>query len=118
MGTFVEVFLPGESSLIVEVADDLDSGVVLAGRMRDVAGMTSETFESALDRLKLAAEAVVGKMRNLTQSPDEVTVEFSIKLATAVGVVIANSSAEANLKVTLRWSPGAGSEASSNTVET
>lgn len=102
MVTFVEVPLPDGGSLIVEQRADED-GVVRAGRVRDVAAMATETLESALDRLRGAAEAINAKMQDLSIAPSEITVEFSIKLGTAVGVVIANSSVEANLTVTLHW---------------
>ncbi|MFI0479568.1 CU044_2847 family protein [Actinomadura sp. 9N215] len=105
MATYVEVPLPEGGSLIVEQGEE-EGGIVRAGRVRDVADMATETFEAAMDRLRTAAEAVNTKMRSLQQPPADITVQFSVKLGTAVGVVIANTSAEANLTVTLRWEPG------------
>jgi hypothetical protein len=102
--TFVEIPLPDGGSLIVEQSvDEYPDGVARAGRLSDVTALTTETFESALTRLRSAAEAVNARMRDLSTAPSEVTVEFSVKLGSSIGVVIANSSAEANLKVTLRW---------------
>jgi hypothetical protein len=103
MPSFVEVPLPNGGSLIVEQDEEEQVGIVRAGRVRDVADMAVESFETAMDRLRSAAEAVNGKMRSMAQPPTDITVEFSVKLGTAVGVVIANTSAEANLTVTLRW---------------
>ncbi|MEU0947240.1 CU044_2847 family protein [Streptomyces canus] len=105
MTAFVEVPLPDGGSLIVEQSGD-DVGVVRAGRMRDVAEMATESFESALERLRTAADAVHSRMQSLSAKPSEITVEFAVKLGTSVGVVIANTNAEANLTLTLRWEPG------------
>jgi uncharacterized protein (DUF2342 family) len=93
---FAEVDLSGGGSLIAEPRDEISS-VIRASRLRDVTSMASETLESALERLRSAAEAVNAKMQGLA------TVQFTVKLGAAVGVVIANSTAEANLTVTLPW---------------
>ncbi|TMR21979.1 hypothetical protein ETD86_13205 [Nonomuraea turkmeniaca] len=103
MRDFVEVPLPDGTVLIVEAEHEPRGGVVAAGRLHDVASAATESFDMAINRLQTAAGAVVGRMRHLAQPPSEVTVEFAVKLATQAGVVIANTSAEANLKVTLRW---------------
>jgi hypothetical protein len=100
---FVEVPLPGGGSLIVEATEDLDDAVVRAGRAQQVVDAASESFESALDRVRLAATVVHDKLNDLEVAPNEVTVEFAIKLGTAAGVVVASASAEANLKVLMRW---------------
>jgi hypothetical protein len=103
VASFVDVPLPGGGSLIVEVTEELDDGVVRAGRVQSIADAASESFESALDRVRLAASVVRDKMSALDVAPNEVTVEFAIKLGTAAGVVVASASAEANLKVLVRW---------------
>jgi hypothetical protein len=99
---YVEIPLADGESLIVE-SSEVRAGTVQAGRLRDVAGAATETFESAMTRLRSAADSVVRRMRDMAHPPDEVTVEFAVKLATQAGVVIANTSAEANLSVTLKW---------------
>jgi Trypsin-co-occurring domain 1 len=98
---FVEVPLPGGGSLIVEQGED--EHVVRAGRAQQIAQTAGESFESALDRVKRAAMVVHDKLQGTPTPPDEVVVEFSIKLAAEVGVVVASSSAEANLKLVMRW---------------
>jgi NTP-dependent ternary system trypsin peptidase co-occuring protein len=103
VASFVEVPLPGGGSLIVEASGELDDAVVRAGRVQQIADAASESFESALDRVRLAAAVVRDKVKDLEVAPNEVAVEFSIKLGTAAGVVVASASTEANLKVLLRW---------------
>lgn len=104
MTGFVEVPLPDGGSLIVERVNDED--IVRAGRIRDVTGMAAETFESALGRLRSAAEMVRSSLQETALPPSEVTVEFAVKLGTAMGVVVANTTAEANLRVAMRWDLG------------
>jgi Trypsin-co-occurring domain 1 len=103
VANFVEIPLPGDGSLIVETAEELEDSVVLAGRAQRIADAASESFESALERVKLAAGVVRDKMSAVEVQPDEVSVEFAIKLGTEVGAVVTNASAEAALKVLVRW---------------
>lgn len=103
MASFVEVPLPNGGSLIVEATGELDDSVVRAGRVQRIADAASESFESALDRVRSAAVVVRDKLSDLEVAPGEVTVEFAIKLGTAAGVVVASANAEANLRVLLRW---------------
>jgi Trypsin-co-occurring domain 1 len=99
--SFVEVSLPDGGSLIVE--GDSGQSVVQAGRGRRVSEFVEETFESALDRVTRAAEAVHRRVVAAQTPPDEVIVEFAINLASEIGVVVANGSASANLKLVMRW---------------
>ncbi len=101
MESFVEVTLPGGGSLIVEA--DSDQSVVQAGRGRRVGEFVEETFESALDSVTRAGEAVRRRAAAAQTPPAEVTVEFAINLASEIGVVVATSSAQANLKLVMRW---------------
>ncbi|MGH3899334.1 MAG: CU044_2847 family protein [Pseudonocardiaceae bacterium] len=102
MNEFVEVPLPDGLSLVVETVE-IRPGTVPAGRLHDLAESATETFDSAMNRLRAAGGTIVRRMRDMEQPPDEVTVQFAVKLATQAGVVIANTSAEANLSVTLKW---------------
>jgi len=101
VAAFVEVPLPDGGALIVEQGGD--EHVIRAGRVQQITQTTGESFESALDRVKHAAMAVREKLQDVATPPDEVVVEFAIKLAAEIGVVVASSSAEANLKLTMRW---------------
>ncbi|MEO3876053.1 CU044_2847 family protein [Nonomuraea sp. B12E4] len=110
MTRFVEVPLDNGMALIVQQSPEDEGEIVRAGRIRDVAGLAGESFDSALLRLRSAAEQVSTAMRGVSVPPSEVTVEFAIKVGTSAGVVVANTSAEANLKVALRWTNAPGAE--------
>ena len=101
MKQLVEFPLEGGGWIVVEV-DEPRAGTVRAGRAGEVIERAQQTFESALQSIKPAAASIVRFLRELEDSPDEVSVEFGIKLNVKAGVVI-SADAEANYKVNLKW---------------
>ncbi len=98
---------PLEDGTIILVEVDEPEG---AGRSERVARggvksleRASQSFETALDKMKPAASAVISKLRGLTDSPDEIGVEFGLKFNAKSGVILASASVEANFKVALKW---------------
>ncbi|MEV8631800.1 CU044_2847 family protein [Streptosporangium sp. NPDC051023] len=67
-----------------------------------------QRFEDALKHVRGAAEAALKTFREGVVEPDEVEVEFGVKLGTEAGAVIAKASVEGNLIVRIKWS-GTGS---------
>lgn len=61
------------------------------------------SYEHALDRIQSAAETIITKMRDLSETPDEVSVEFGIKLSADIGAFLASTSAEAQFILRLTW---------------
>lgn len=106
MKHLIEFPLEDGSSVIVEVDEPApEGGPERAARPGDVAAKAEQTFEAALERIKPAAGAIITKLRGLSDPPDEVGVEFGIKLSGKIGAVVASADAEANYKVTLKWKP-------------
>ena len=103
MARFVEVPLPDGVSLVVEASEEPNDEVVRAGYARELAADAVESFEGALEGVRHAADMIIGRMRTIDHRPDEVSVEFAIKLGAQAGVVIAKSAIEANLTVRIRW---------------
>ncbi len=103
MKQLVEFPLKHGGSIMVEVDEAPPPGVRKAASPGEIAAQASHTLEDALEKIKPAAQAIIGKLRGLHDAPDEVGVEFSIKLSASAGAVIASASAEANYKVTLKW---------------
>lgn len=102
MKRYIEFPLENGESIVIEVAEvEPEYGTIKAGRAEDVAEKAKQTFEQALDRVKPAVDAVMSRLRTL--QPDEVDVEFGIKLNTKAGAFIASAGTEANFKVTLTW---------------
>lgn len=90
-------------TLVVEVVEPAaTSGEGRATRRRGIL-QADRDLEDALDRVRPAAAALLGKLRGLAESPDEVTIEFGVKLTAKAGAVLASAAIEGNYKVTLTW---------------
>jgi NTP-dependent ternary system trypsin peptidase co-occuring protein len=101
MKAIATVPLESGDSIAIEVEDTEDTAIVRASRSPDA--LAVQAFEAALERLRPAAEAIVNNLRLLSQTPDEIGVEFGIKVMADAGLVVARTSGEANFKVTLQW---------------
>ncbi len=66
----------------------------------------AETFEEALSGVRAAAESALAVFRGGSLAPDEVEIEFGVKLSAEAGALIARTAADAHLTVRLSWSPG------------
>jgi hypothetical protein len=97
--------LSGGGVLVVET-DGADSSArrVMRGSSTEAAIATANaTFESALQTVRAAAEGILSQLRMLQQPPDEVAVEFGVKMSAETGAIIAKASTEANFKINLTW---------------
>ena len=105
MKRLVEFPLEDGSTIWVEVDEpERAGGAARVSRGGDkTIDKANQSFETALDKVKPTANAVISKLRDLADSPDEITVEFGLKLSAQAGVVLAAASIEANYKVTLKW---------------
>jgi hypothetical protein len=104
MKHLIEFPLEDGGSILIEVeVEETEGGIVPAARPGEIAAKAEQTFEAALDKVKPVASAVIAKLRDLSDLPDEVGVEFGIKLGAKAGAFIASADSEANFKVTLTW---------------
>lgn len=99
----IEYPLKDGSSVMVEVDEPAEGGVERAARPGEMIEKAKQDFETVLERIKPIAAAVITALRDLSESPNEIGVEFGVKLSVAAGVVLASAGAEANYKVTLKW---------------
>jgi hypothetical protein len=106
MKRLVEFPTEDGGSILVEVDDDLriGSGPTMRG---GAAGMMIEkariSYEEALDKIQAAAGTIITKMRALPDSPDEIGVDFGIKLSADIGAILASTSVEAQFTLHLTW---------------
>lgn len=104
MKRLIEFPLADGSSMMVEVEDPLSTGNTVRGANPVVmAEKAKQTFEESLEKIRPVASAVIAKLRELSDKPEEVAVEFGIKLSGTAGMVLASTGVEANFKVTLTW---------------
>ncbi len=104
MKQLIEFALEDGSTILVEVdAPERAGGTAPVARGGKTIEKAKQNFESALEMVKPTANAVISKLRDLAEQPDEIGVEFGIKLSADSGVVIASAGIEANFKVSLKW---------------
>ena len=104
MKRLIEFDLEDGGSIVVEVDEpEAPGGVMRAARPGEVMEKAHQSFEAALDRIRPAASTIIKKLRGLHDPPDEVEVEFGLKMSAEAGAVVAAAGAEANYKVTLTW---------------
>ena len=104
MKRLIEFPLEGGGSIMVEVDEPRAEGSPVRGaHPPEVVEKARQTFETALDKLRPTAAAIITKLRDLSEPPNEVVVEFGIKLSADAGVVLASAGAEANFTVTMTW---------------
>jgi hypothetical protein len=60
-------------------------------------------IDQAISKVRPLAELLLSELQALTHKPDQVTVDFGIKLNASAGIVIANTAVEGNCKITLSW---------------
>jgi hypothetical protein len=105
MAELAQFPLSGGGVLVVEVdpADNFPRRVMRGGDGSETLATAATTFESALGPVRSAAEGILSQLRLLAQPPDEVQVEFGVKMGAAAGAIIAKVSTEANFKINLTW---------------
>ena len=107
MKRLIEFQLADGDKIYVEVEETGEGGMVPASRggrsVTDKADKARKTFEDALDKIRPAAATIIGKLRDLHDPPDEIEVEFGLKMNAEFGAVVAATGMEANYKVTLKW---------------
>ncbi|HEU4629149.1 MAG TPA: CU044_2847 family protein [Gemmatimonadaceae bacterium] len=112
MRQLVEFPLADGGCVVVEV--EVPAGqerVVRAARPGELAVKAGRTFEDALAQVRPMADAVLAKLRALAARPDEVEIEFGLKLSAEAGAILTSAGAEANFQVTLRWTREADAHA-------
>ena len=107
----------GEGFILVEVdRQDAPGPVQLAAddtSGRDVA-RAPETLAQAFDRLGPALNAMLLKLRSAAHAPDEIQMEFGLKLGGETGLIFAKGTAEANFAVTVTWAKPSASDRASH----
>lgn len=104
MGRLIEFPLEDGGHILVEVETVISGqGISPASRPSEIIEKANKSFEAAIATVKPIATAIIGKIRELQDPPDETEVEFGLKLSAEAGAVLASAGVEANYKVTLTW---------------
>jgi hypothetical protein len=90
----------GHQTVLVEVDDPNVGNMPVA---RGVAERAQETLEAAVAQIRPGVEALMSQLNDLTTKPEEISLEFGIKFTAGAEALIAKTSVEGNVKVTLTW---------------
>jgi hypothetical protein len=103
VGQLIELDLNEGGSVLVEV-DESGRGAVTRGRgASELVAKAGKSLEDAVGQIGPAAQAIVAELRRTADWPDEVEIEFAVKLSTDANVIIARTGGEANFRVSLKW---------------
>ena len=103
MKRLVEFPLEDGSTMLVEINEPEQGGLVKASRAGDAIVKAQQTLEKSLEKVQPAAQFVIQQLRKLHDAPDEIEVAFGLKLSAEAGAVLASGGIEANYTVTLKW---------------
>ena len=93
-----------DGPIVVEVDADEAGFSSISQKPGEIVHDVKEKFEDALENVRNAAQSALRTFRDEALDPDDVEIEFGIKLNAAAGAVIAKTSAEGHLTVKLKWS--------------
>jgi hypothetical protein len=92
-----------DDSITVEMDDDQLAGFTPASvQPGAIVATASESFETAIDRLLPAMQAISQRVQTL--APDEISLAVGVKVTAEAGVIVARAAGEANFTLTLKWS--------------
>jgi hypothetical protein len=103
----VQFTLPDGGSLLVEV-DDQEPGIQRASRIDDLILQAKHSLGDAMDQIQAMATLTLTKLQDLPRRPDDLEVEFGVRLNAEARAVIAKTQAAGHLKVKLAWKATSG----------
>jgi hypothetical protein len=103
MRRLVEFPLQDGGGVLIEVDDAAGGPVTRGWGERRVTDQAQQTFEAAIAKVEPAARALLARLSELPEAPEEVAVEFGLELSAEAGAFIAAVSSSANFKVSMTW---------------
>lgn len=68
-----------------------------------VDNIVKQKFEYAVNVIKIVGDAIIKKVKEIGESPDEVSIEIGVKFTAEAGAIIAKTSSEGTIKLNLTW---------------
>jgi hypothetical protein len=100
----------GGGVVLVEVAESSGGPVTRGGRAESAVVEAGQSIERTLGQLGLVVRSIVSEVRASAEWPDEVEVEFAVKISADSNIIIARAGGEANFRIALRWSGAQSSD--------
>lgn len=108
MTQLIEFPLDDGQTIVLEVKETyIGESAVPVARAGEIVARAKQTFENAMEGIKPAAGVIITKLREISDPPDEIEVEFGINLTASAGAIVTNASVVANYKVKLTWKKSA-----------
>lgn len=86
-----------------QISNDMDPLMVPVASEEKIIKKAKDYLENSIEQIKIFSNSMANAIKNLDVCPDEFEVEFAVKLATDIGVIISSIGAEANLTVKMKW---------------
>ncbi|MEM7658297.1 MAG: CU044_2847 family protein [Bacteroidota bacterium] len=104
---------PGDqdTDILVELIDEEDNYEAYRGAAEVITKKAKKSFNDTLDSLKLITEQVVGKLKEVRDSPDEVTLQLGVKITAEADIVLAKVNGATHMNLTLKWKKAPEKEA-------
>lgn len=104
MKHLIEFPLEDGTTIMVEVDElKVEGGVVPVSTKPGDVEKAQTTFEAAVSKIRPVAESVITTLYDIPKRPDEIELEFGLKLNGKTGIYIASVGTEANFQVRLTW---------------
>jgi hypothetical protein len=99
----VAVPVEGADPFVMEIDGDVDGGVIRSARPGEIVATVTQSFDAALERLRPMTRVILAKVRDIAEGPEQIDIEFGLKMTMEAGLIVAHATSEANFKVTLQW---------------
>lgn len=104
MKRLIEFHLEDGTTIMAEVDElNVEGGVVPVSTKLGEVEKAETTFEAAVSKIRPVAESVITTLCDIPKRPDEIELEFGLKLNGKTGIYIASVGTEANFQVRLTW---------------
>lgn len=91
-------------TVLIEVEDQKPTTRNFGASEKDIE-KSEKQFNQSIDVLKNVSSSVISKLNETKDNlkPDEIEVKVGLKFSAELGAIIAKSSMEGNLEVTIKW---------------
>ncbi len=106
----VLAFTSEDGGTVLVETTELGSGgpVMRGGRPESVVIEAGRSLEQVVGRIGPIVSGIVREIRESSEWPDEVEVEFAVKISADSNLVIARAGGDANFRIALKWGRAAG----------
>lgn len=106
MKYLIELPVDGPDSPPVTVGVEIEQaadGIVDVSRRGQVVARAARSLGEMLSVIRPVAESFLGSLANMTDTPDEIGLQFGLSLSADANLVVATTATQANFQVSLTW---------------